>query len=145
MFQSEPLGGAPRHASAFSLGERNPMSSSSQTIRLTASIVFSALSAWFVVIYTRMSFIRFESDHADYQGLIRVNDFMVRHSHIGWLIPVGAAACAVLATRSGARREVLQELIIQIVWIAALAWAALPLLFWQVQNIPIVSGGRWHY
>lgn len=41
--------------------------------------------------------------------------------------------------------HVLIELVIAVLWILAFLWAALVLIVWQIQNIPLFHGMRWHY
>jgi hypothetical protein len=41
--------------------------------------------------------------------------------------------------------DVLMELVVACLWVLAFLWAGFVLIVWQMQNIPIFHGMRWHY
>jgi hypothetical protein len=114
-------------------------------VRFIGSLTCAGISALYVVFYTGMSFSRFRYDHPDNNGLTVFNQFMVDHSYVGWTIPAFIAVCGLLSFRCRARKDVLLEATIQIGWILSLGWIFVSILSWQIQNIPVFSGGHLHY
>ncbi|HAV63827.1 MAG TPA: hypothetical protein DCY13_15860 [Verrucomicrobiales bacterium] len=91
----------------------------------------------FVMIYYKISFIRFQTEHPG-QALTPINDWLVRHGIIGWSIPVVMVTLALLASRRqvhGAWREA----VVQLGWLMALVWALLAIMAWQIQYVPILG------
>jgi hypothetical protein len=37
------------------------------------------------------------------------------------------------------------ELVVASLWVLGFLWAGFVLVVWQLQNIPIFHGSRWHY
>ncbi len=110
------------------------MSISTQHVRLAASVMVCAISAGFVMVYNRMSFMRFHSEHPD-QTLTPFNDCMIRYGILGWLLPVLVITVGLIASQR-AGREVWIEAVTQFGWILAIVWLLLSLLSWQIQSVP---------
>jgi hypothetical protein len=118
------------------------MTLSVQSIRFAASVAACALSAQFVVVFTRMSYLRLSFEHPDHH-LTHFNSFMTQHPYIGWMFPTVLAVLGVAAHRCRCGREAVVEAVTQVGWLLAIGWAFVSVLSWQIQYFPVLSAGEW--
>jgi hypothetical protein len=118
-----------------------------EVVRLLAAVVIGLASCFFVAAYDGMAEIRFRHDHPGQELRARSvsGEFVTAHRQHAYAIPVVGFLLGCLIIRRRPKSKVWIELVVQTLWILAFMWACFVLIIWQVQNIPIFSGGRWHY
>jgi len=118
-----------------------------ELVRLLAAVVIGLGSCLFVSAYNRLAETRFPFDHPGQELRARpdIGVFVTDHQQYAYTIPVLGFLVGCLIIWQWPKSKVLIELVVQILWILAFMWAGLVLIIWQIQNIPIFSGMRWHY
>jgi len=113
-------------------------------VRLFAAVLGSAGTAWFVVVFSAYSHIRFKFEHECGQ-LMFVSKAFVDNGNWLFLLPVLALLIGLWLVCSRPKATVTFEILLSVIWLLSLALAAFCLLAWQAQNIPIFSHMEWHY
>ncbi len=113
-------------------------------VKLVGATAVSALSAWFVHLYTNASDVRFlweHQQHSTMNGAV----FLQRFSTVGYAMPVLIGILGFLCVLRKRNQEVMTELVVWFAWLASLAWIGLALFVWQIANVPVFHGGGNHY
>jgi hypothetical protein len=71
--------------------------------------------------------------------------FVVSHAHHAYAVPVAGLLVGSLLIWRRPNWHAIQGVVVAALWILALLWAGHIIVAWQIQNIPIFSGMRWHY
>ena len=121
------------------------MTRSLQLVRLLASVAISLAACLFVVAYNHASATRFQFDHPGATTVTPFNEFVGAYGICAYAVPLAGLLVGTLTLWRRPNSHVLIELIVSALWVLALIWSGLVLLSWQIQNIPIFSGMRWHY
>jgi hypothetical protein len=113
-------------------------------IRLLAAVAASVGSCFFVIVYSRLSHLRFRFEHPD-GSFIRATEFLSQSAWIGYSVPAVALLTGILALRRTDSSPVFIETIIALTWLLSLLWVGCCILIWQSQNIPTFNHMEWHY
>lgn len=107
-------------------------------VRLMAAVVISLGSCWFVYAYSYTSATRYKFDHPD--GNIWMNGavLLLENGRYAYAVPCTLLLVGIATIWRWPNAYALIELVVSTLWITALAWSALALLIWQMQNIPYV-------
>jgi hypothetical protein len=133
------------------------MTRSVQLIRLLTSVTIATASCWFVAAYDEFSRIRYTFDHRDFDGYRTESGevvlssqasggaFIATHRNHAYAVPLVGLLFGFVVLWRWQTRHALIELIISAMWVLGLVWAGFALVMWQMQNIPLFHGMRWHY
>lgn len=113
-------------------------------IRLVGAVLAAASTVGFVLAYSRMSSAIFEFTHSKGQ-LTPFNQFLVFHAQLGFAFPVFFLLGGSLVLRFRPSYAAVFESILQAAWLFTIIAFGLCLLSWQIQNVPVMSGGQWHF
>ena len=132
-----------------------------QLIRLLAAVVIAFAACEFVRIYDSASYTRYPFDHPNADGHTEtpgeafgkfilesrpyVGEFVTAHRAHAFVVPFAGLLLGITIIWRWPKREVLVELVVASLRVLAILWAGLILIIWQIQNIPIFHGMRWHY
>lgn len=113
-------------------------------VRLLAAVLAAAVSAGFVVLYTRYSEFRFEFEHPG-GTLMNMNSALSAYGHWLFALPVLTLAAGwwLLVARPAATTSF--EIVVSVTWLLAFTVALFCILAWQTQNVPSFSHMEWHY
>jgi hypothetical protein len=117
-----------------------------QVVRLLAAVSIALAACQFVIWYDGVSRIRFQFDHPG-QTLTGcyAGQFVTTYGKYASAVPLAALLMGTLTIWRWPNSHALFEVVVSTLWVLAFIWAGLILVIWQVQNIPIFSGMRWHY
>jgi hypothetical protein len=117
-----------------------------------------ALAAcWFVTLYDQLSHIRYPFDHPDAEGYrtstnefimdnqSQAGRFITAHRTHAYTVPIAGLLAGIVILWRWPKLHVLIELDVIAMWLLGLFWAGCTLIVWQMQNIPIFHGMRFHY
>jgi hypothetical protein len=137
------------------------MTRSVQVVRLLAAVVIALASCSFVVSYDKLAYIRYPFDHPNADGHYEPPgqtlggfvlesrpsgaEFVTAHRTHAYVVPLIGLLLGIPIIWRWPKLPVLVELVVASLWIFAFLWAGLVLIVWQMQNIPIFHGMRWHY
>ncbi len=137
------------------------MTRSVQLVRLLAAVVIACAACLFVVSYDNFAYIRYSFDHPDADGHREPPDnafsklvlesrsnacvFITAHRTHAYAVPLAGLLLGIIIIWRWPQLHVLLELVVASLWILAFLWAGVVLISWQIQNIPIFHGMRWHY
>jgi hypothetical protein len=117
-----------------------------QLVRLYAAVGVAVAACWFVVRYDFFARAQFEFDHpGERLTEMRITEFIAAHAVNAYAVPIAAFVVGVLILYFRPNSPVLLELLMSSLWVLAFAWVLCIILVWQMQNVPIFSGMRWHY
>jgi hypothetical protein len=115
-------------------------------VRLLGAVIIGLMACWFVVVYDRTAYLRYQFDHSvSKPRMSNLCQFETDYNRCAFAVPVIGLALGCVFAWVWPRSKVMLEVVIQLLWLLALAWAALVLLIWEVQNIPVFSAMRWQY
>ena len=114
-------------------------------MKLAAAVFFLLISAWISVTYTSMSHIRLIIEHGDDSSLPPFAYLMFTRGNFAYGLPVITLIFGSIFLRFLRDSLALFEAVIQCSWLIGIVLPLLCVLFWQIANIPTVSGGRAHY
>ncbi len=118
------------------------ISRNKQLVRLLAAVV----ACWFVVRYDYLARARFGFDHpGERLTEARITEFIALYAAHAYAVPVAALVVGVLILYFRPNSPVLIELIVSSLWVLAFTWVVVVVLVWQMQNVPMITGGKWHY
>ena len=133
------------------------MTRSVQLIRLLTSVLIAFSACYFVDIYNSTATTRITCDHPNaellrtqsgelilYPGTAAGN-LVTEHHTYAYAIPLTGLLLGILIIWRWPQYAALTEAVVSSMWILGLVWVGLVILIWQIQNIPIFSGGRLHY
>ena len=72
-------------------------------------------------------------------------EFVTAHRAHAFVIPIAGLLLGITIIWRWPKLDVLVELVVAVLWVLAFLWAGFVLIIWQVQNIPMFHGMRWHY
>jgi hypothetical protein len=72
-------------------------------------------------------------------------EFVTAHRTHAYVVPLTGLLLGIIIIWRWPKLHVLIELVVASLWVLAFLWAGFVLIVWQVQNIPIFHGMRWHY
>jgi hypothetical protein len=132
-----------------------------QLIRLLAAVVIALAACSFVAIYDQASYTRYPFDHPSADGHMERpgeafgtfvlasrmsgGEFVTAHRAHAFVIPIAGLLLGITIIWRWPKLDVLVELVVAVLWVLAFLWAGFVLIIWQVQNIPMFHGMRWHY
>ena len=118
-----------------------------QVIRLLAAVVIAVAACQFVVTYDGLARIRFSFDHPGEQQSATppLAGLITSHAQHAFAVPLATLLLGSLLVWQRPGWHTIQEVLVAALWLLSLAWAGLVIIAWQLQNIPIYSGGRFHY
>jgi uncharacterized membrane protein len=70
---------------------------------------------------------------------------MTEHRKHAYAAPIVGLLLGSLIIWRWPDRPALLEVVVSALWILSLVWVGCALLLWQMQNIPVFHGMRWHY
>ena len=137
------------------------MTRSVQLIRLLAAVVIAFAACSFVAWYDGLAYIRYPFDHPNADGHRESADafsgfildesrpsggeFVTAHRTHAYAVPLAGLILGSIIIWRWPTLHVLFELVVAALWVLAFLWAGFVLIVWQMQNIPIFHGMRWHY
>jgi len=132
-----------------------------QLVRLVAAVAIALAACAFVTLYDRLSYARYCLDHPNADGhreppgeafgefviesRVPAGAFITAHRAHAYVVPLAGLLLGLMVIWRWPNLHVLIELIVASLWILAFLWAGFVLIAWQMQNIPIFHGMRWHY
>jgi hypothetical protein len=122
------------------------MTRHAEIIRLLTAVMIGLMACLFVMRYDDLSHVRFRFDHPEEDMTpTHLSEFVKAHSRHAFAVPVVGLLLGSLVLWRWPNSHALVELILSLLWILAFLWVGLVLILWQVQNIPLFSGMRFHY
>src|SRR5262245_35489977 len=104
-------------------------------VRLLSTVIGAAMSAWFVVTYTRFSKLRFEFEHRN--GMLTgATSGMSAHGPWLFALPIIALIVGLWLLFARPAAVTTFELLLSATWLLALASALFCIIAWQAQNVP---------
>jgi len=132
-----------------------------QLVRLLAAVAIGLASCSFVGLYDGLAYVRYPFDHPNSDGHRERPDqafgkfvlesrpsgseFVTAHCTHAYVVPVIGLLLGITIIWRWPKLDVLMELVVACLWVLAFLWAGFVLIVWQMQNIPIFHGMRWHY
>jgi hypothetical protein len=132
-----------------------------QITRLLAAVAIAASACLFVKLYDGLAYVRYPFDHPEADGYrVPPEDafgrfeivnrpyaakFVTAHRTHAFMVPLVGLLLGVIVIWRWPDRPVLIELVVASLWVLAFLWAWFVLVVWQLQNMPIFHGSRWHY
>ena len=110
-----------------------------QIVRLLAAVVISLAACTFAIAYNHVSADRYTFDHPGAgRKMTDFNDFVSTRGHLACIVPCVAFVVGIVAILRWPKLPVIIELIVSALWISAFIWVGLNLIFWQLENIPLI-------
>ncbi len=137
------------------------MTRSVQIVRLLAAVTIAFASCSFVALYDGFAYIRYPYDHPNADGRYEpagqtlggfviqsrpsAGEFVTAQRTHAYVVPLIGLLLGTTIIWRWPKFHVLIELVVASLWILACLWAGLVVIVWQIQNIPVFHGMRWHY
>ena len=133
------------------------MTRSIQLVRLLASVTVALGACLFVVLYDQFSYIRYPFDHPDAEGHLAAphqfilanrppgSEFLTAHRAHAYVVPIVGLLIGILVIWRWSQFPALAELVVSAMWVLAFLWAGFAIVMWQVQNVPLFHGMRFHW
>ena len=120
------------------------MTRGTSVVRLFAAVIVAFAACKFVNVYSQLSEVRFTLEHEG-GALTPFNAFLIQNGIWSYVLPLLFLLVGIAAISRSPHAETLVELLASMLWIMAYVWAAIAVLAWHVQNIPIFSGMKYHF
>lgn len=133
------------------------MTRSVQLVRLLTSVVVGFAACYFAVLYDATSTARFPFDHPDADGYFTESgkfvlsgptpavEFITTHDRYAYAVPLAGLVAGIVILWRWPDLRALSELIASTLWVLSFLWIGTVVIVWQLQNIPVFHGMRWHY